>query len=153
MVAPFLAQAVAADAQAKALDLYCGHGNVVSALVTAGADVTGLDLSRAMLDMARASVPEARFVDGDAMELPFAEAAFDAMTIGFEMPHVQDPPRVLAEARRHSRHRSAIAASPSWISRTIPASVAAEARDYLWGDPPSERRRSMASRRLRTSSR
>jgi SAM-dependent methyltransferase len=100
MVVPTLVEAVRASAGIQALDLCCGHGNVAAGLVTAGARVTGLDFSPAMLDLARAAVPKARFVEGDAMALPFADASFDAVTIGFGMPHVPDPPHVLTEARR-----------------------------------------------------
>jgi SAM-dependent methyltransferase len=111
MVAPYLAQAVGATEDMEALDLCCGHGNVAAALVKEGAQVTGLDFSLEMLDMARATVPDARFVEGDAMDLPFADATFDAVTIGFGMPHVPDPPRVLAEARRVLRPGGRIAFS------------------------------------------
>ncbi len=100
MVVPHLVEAVEARPGINALDLCCGHGNVTSGLVKAGASVTGLDFSKAMLDMARAAVPVARFVEGDAMALNFEDASFDAVTIGFGMPHVPEPPRVVAEARR-----------------------------------------------------
>lgn len=84
----------------SALDLCCGHGIVAEGLVMTGARVTGLDFSPAMLDMARTRVPNAEFVEGDAMNLPFDDAAYSAVTIGFGMPHVPEPPRVMAEARR-----------------------------------------------------
>lgn len=100
MVVPHLVEAVGARPDIKALDLCCGHGNVTSGLVNAGAQVIGLDFSSAMLDMARANVPEAQFVEGDAMALDFDDASFDAVTIGFGMPHVPEPPKVLTEARR-----------------------------------------------------
>ena len=100
MVVPFLVEASGAGPSSKVLDLCCGHGNVTSGLFEAGAEVTGLDFSPAMLDMARTAVPGADFVEGDAMALSFADASFDAVTIGFGMPHVPEPPRVLAEARR-----------------------------------------------------
>ncbi|TDT77489.1 methyltransferase family protein [Litoreibacter halocynthiae] len=100
MVVPHLVDKVGAGFGMKTLDLCCGHGNVTAGLVRAGADATGLDFSRAMLAMARAAVPEARFVEGDAMALDFDDASFDAVTIGFGMPHVPDPPKVVAEARR-----------------------------------------------------
>lgn len=100
MVVPYLVAAVSAKSGMRALDLCCGHGNVSAGLVKAGAEVTGLDFSPAMLDMARTAVPEARFVEGDAMTLEFVDGSFDAVTIGFGMPHVPDPPKVLAEARR-----------------------------------------------------
>ena len=111
MVAPYLTQAVGGTKDMEALDLCCGHGNVAATLVKTGAGVTGLDFSLAMLDMARAAVPGARFVEGDAMNLPFTDASFDAVTIGFGMPHVPDPPSLLAEARRVMRPGGRIAFS------------------------------------------
>ena len=100
MVVPTLVEAASAGPGCKALDLCCGHGNVAAGLVKAGAQVTGLDFSPAMLEMARADVPEAQFVEGDAMALNFEDNAFDAVTIGFGIPHVPEPPKVIAEARR-----------------------------------------------------
>lgn len=82
------------------LDLCCGHGILAEAAVARGATVSGLDFSEAMLDMARERVPAARFLQGDAMALPFAAASFDAVTIGFGIPHVPDPPQVFSEVRR-----------------------------------------------------
>lgn len=100
MAVPHLVEAVRTETGTKALDLCCGHGNVAAGLVKAGAQVTGLDFSPAMLDMARANVPEATFIEGDALNLDFDDASFDAVTIGFGMPHVPDPPKVVAEVRR-----------------------------------------------------
>lgn len=100
MVVPHLVAAVRAGPEIKALDLCCGQGNVSAGLVAEGASVTGLDFSPAMLEMAQLAVPKAHFIEGDAMSLSFDAATFDAVTIGFGMPHVPDPPRVLSEARR-----------------------------------------------------
>ena len=100
MVVPALVEAVGAGPGVDALDLCCGQGNVAAGLLKAGAKVTGLDFSPAMLEMARAAVPEALFVEGDAMALSFEDQSFDAVTIGFGMPHVPDPPKVVAEAHR-----------------------------------------------------
>lgn len=84
----------------RVLDLCCGHGIISASLAEAGVLVTGLDFSPAMLRMARARVPEAEFVEGDAMALPFEADAFSGVTIGFGMPHVPEPPKVMAEAHR-----------------------------------------------------
>lgn len=97
---PRLVDAVRVRPDARVLDLCCGHGVVSAGLVAAGARVTGLDFSPAMLAMARDRVPAAEFIEGDAAALPFANASFDAVTIGLGVPHVPDPDRVLAEARR-----------------------------------------------------
>ncbi|PZX11884.1 methyltransferase family protein [Palleronia aestuarii] len=97
---PFLISAVHARVGAHVLDLCCGHGIVARGLVEAGAKVTGLDFSPAMLAMARERVPEAELIEGDAADLPFADGTFEAVTIGLGMPHVPDPDAVLREARR-----------------------------------------------------
>ena len=97
---PAFVEAVRAGPAARLLDLCSGHGNVARGLVAAGADVTGLDFSPAMVALARAAVPEARFVEGDAGALPFEAATFDGVTMGFGMPHVPDPEQVMREARR-----------------------------------------------------
>ena len=97
---PGMVGAAALAPGAAALDVCTGHGIVARGLVDAGATVTGLDFSGAMLDMARAAVPGAAFVQGDAMDLPFENRSFDALTIGFGVPHIPDPARALAEAHR-----------------------------------------------------
>lgn len=100
MAVPALVAECAARRDAIALDLCCGHGIVARGLVALGAKVIGCDFSPAMLRIARSSVLGAQFVEGDATALPFEDASFDAVTIGFGMPHVPDPPAVMAEARR-----------------------------------------------------
>lgn len=97
---PATLRAVAAEPGKQALDLCCGPGLITGALVAAGAEATGLDFSPAMLDLARATVPGARLVEGDAGDLPFEDDSFDIVTIGFGMPHLPDPEKVLAEAKR-----------------------------------------------------
>ena len=59
------------------LDFGCGAGRIAAALVRHGARVTGVDVSAAMLAIARARVPGAAFVLGDGATLPLPDAAFD----------------------------------------------------------------------------
>ena len=84
----------------RLLDLCSGHGNVAKGLSRAGAEVIGLDFSPAMIALAKANVPNAEFLEGDAGNLPFESGRFDGVTMGFGMPHVPEPARVIAEARR-----------------------------------------------------
>jgi SAM-dependent methyltransferase len=100
MVVPHLVCAVAVGRGDAALDLCCGHGNVSAGLAQAGGRVTGLDFSPVMIGFAREAVPDVTFVEGDAMNLPFEDGSFDAVTIGFGMPHLPDPAAALHEARR-----------------------------------------------------
>ncbi|MHA3976584.1 class I SAM-dependent methyltransferase [Halovulum sp. GXIMD14794] len=59
---------------ATVLDLGCGSGIPIAAdLVRRGFKVTGVDCAEPMLDIARCSVPEARFVRADMRMLDLAE--------------------------------------------------------------------------------
>lgn len=100
VVAAGLAENVDAQEKLKVLDLCSGHGVVSAALVERGAQVTGLDFSEAMIELAQASAPKARFVLGDAMNVQFPDQSFDAVTIGFGVPHFPSHERGLAEAAR-----------------------------------------------------
>lgn len=100
LVARTLADAVLTEPRSKVLDLCTGHGVVAAELSARGATVTGLDFSAAMISLAQRAVPDASFVHGDAMSMEFADNSFDAVTIGFGVPHFPDPERGLAEAAR-----------------------------------------------------
>lgn len=100
IVVPKLTEAIRTAPGVRVLYLCYRHGNVSASLVGGGVSMTRLDFSPAMLDVARNAVPEACFVEGDAMDLPFEHAAFDAVTIGFGMPHIPEPPKALREVRR-----------------------------------------------------
>jgi demethylmenaquinone methyltransferase / 2-methoxy-6-polyprenyl-1,4-benzoquinol methylase len=76
----------------KALDLCCGTGDIAFALRAAGAEVAGVDFSRAMLAVAEKRARETpangaarpvQFMEGDALRLAFDNAAFDVVTIGY----------------------------------------------------------------------
>jgi SAM-dependent methyltransferase len=97
---PALLQAAGIRPGIRLLDVACGPGATSAAAVTAGAHVTGVDFSPAMIDVARKSCPEADFHVADAEELPFADAAFDAVVANFGIHHVEYPERAIAQARR-----------------------------------------------------
>lgn len=108
---PVLADAARAGPGRRVLDICCGQGNVLEGLAIRGTDATGLDFSPVMLAMAQKRCPGVPLIEGDAGNLPFEAGAFDAVTCGFGMPHVPDPPRVLAEARRVLRQGGVLAYS------------------------------------------
>lgn len=66
--------------------------------------ITGIDLSPAMLDVARQRAAElGRHVDlrqGDAHHLPFDDAAFDTVVCTFSLCNIPDPHRAVSEMRR-----------------------------------------------------
>ena len=85
---------------ATALDVCCGQGIVAGGLASAGASVTGLDFSPAMLELARAGHPDIEFVEGDATSLPYDDQSFDIVTMGFGILHIPDSQAALKEAFR-----------------------------------------------------
>jgi SAM-dependent methyltransferase len=64
----------------RLLDAGCGAGLLALLAGLRGARVTALDASAALLDIARARLPEADVREGDLEALPFADAAFDSVT-------------------------------------------------------------------------
>ena len=73
----------------EVLDAGCGAGVPVAVfLVDAGFRVTGVDLSAAMLDLARSHVPEARLLQMDMRRLGFAEPGFDGICAFYSLFHV-----------------------------------------------------------------
>ncbi len=65
------------DPHAKILDLCCGSGQVTGILLEHSDDVTGLDVSPLSLSRCRRNVPQAKYVEALAEEMPFAEGEFD----------------------------------------------------------------------------
>jgi demethylmenaquinone methyltransferase/2-methoxy-6-polyprenyl-1,4-benzoquinol methylase len=83
------------------LDAACGTGDLAVAALKAGAGtVTGLDFSERMLERARRKSDRIAFVQGDMLALPFADATFDAATVGFGVRNVVDLELALRELRR-----------------------------------------------------
>jgi demethylmenaquinone methyltransferase/2-methoxy-6-polyprenyl-1,4-benzoquinol methylase len=84
----------------RALDVCCGTGDLAIAAERVGGVVTGLDFSARMLERARAKSGEVEWIQGDALALPFADASFDAATVGFGVRNLDDLERGLRELRR-----------------------------------------------------
>lgn len=87
----------------RTLDVATGTGDMAIELarrVMPGGDVIGTDFSEAMLDRARSKAPQLRFEWGDALELPYPDASFDAATVGFGARNFSDLRRGLREMTR-----------------------------------------------------
>jgi SAM-dependent methyltransferase len=63
----------------KLLDAPCGNGRIACELASRGFEVTGLDATRALLDVARASSSAVAWQEGDMRDLAWTDA-FDAIT-------------------------------------------------------------------------
>ena len=87
----------------SALDVATGTGDLAVELagrVGPGGRVVGLDFSEAMLELARAKAPSIHFEAGNALELPFPDAEFEAATVGFGARNFDDLSRGLEEMAR-----------------------------------------------------
>jgi demethylmenaquinone methyltransferase / 2-methoxy-6-polyprenyl-1,4-benzoquinol methylase len=100
-----VARAVAARPGERVLDVAAGTGTSSLVFTAAGADCVACDFSLGMLTVGKGRRDRTglRFVAGDAMRLPFRDAAFDAVTISFGLRNVAGHQAALAEFRRVTR--------------------------------------------------
>ena len=84
----------------EVLDAACGTGRWASYLAGRGHTVVGVDRSPAMLDLARAKLPDARFELGDLADLPLPDASVDAAVCALALVHVADPAAAIGELAR-----------------------------------------------------
>jgi len=94
-----LTSTLAALAPARTLDVACGTGFLTQHL---RGEITGLDQSASMLELAQAKIPEVQFIHGDALDLPFAGDTFERVLTSFFYGHLEEDDRkaFLREARR-----------------------------------------------------
>jgi ubiquinone/menaquinone biosynthesis C-methylase UbiE len=97
---PPLLDAVGVGAGVRLLDVATGPGYAAAAAAERGAEVTAIDFAPAMVAEAQRRHPAVDFRAGDAEELPFAEASYDAVIMNFGLLHLGRPERGLAEAHR-----------------------------------------------------
>jgi demethylmenaquinone methyltransferase/2-methoxy-6-polyprenyl-1,4-benzoquinol methylase len=84
----------------RVLDACCGTGDLALEAERAGGRVTGLDFSERMLERAGRKSASVEWVRGDVLSLPFADASFDAATVGFGIRNVEDLEGGLRELAR-----------------------------------------------------
>jgi 2-polyprenyl-6-hydroxyphenyl methylase/3-demethylubiquinone-9 3-methyltransferase len=102
---PWVAATIAATFGKRAcdvLDIGCGGGFLANALAERAHHVTGLDASQPALAIAAAhdATKSVKYLAGDALALPFADASFDAVCQMDFLEHVDDPARAIAQAGR-----------------------------------------------------
>jgi SAM-dependent methyltransferase len=107
LVAETLVEALDLRATQRVLDVATGSGNAALAAARRGATVVGVDYVPALLDRARrradAEGVEAAFLDGDAEDLPFADASFDVVSSVFGAMFAPDQERTASELARVTR--------------------------------------------------
>jgi ubiquinone/menaquinone biosynthesis C-methylase UbiE len=84
---------------ARTVDVACGTGFLTRHLP---GEITGLDQSPSMLEVAAEQAPDAELVLGDGLSLPFADGSFERVFTSHFYGHLDDEDRTtfLAEARR-----------------------------------------------------
>jgi ubiquinone/menaquinone biosynthesis C-methylase UbiE len=87
------------------LDVACGPGILACAFAQVARHVTGIDLTPAMLDRARALQAErglenVTWKQGDVLPLPYGDGAFTLVVSRFAFHHLLEPGTVLKEMRR-----------------------------------------------------
>jgi SAM-dependent methyltransferase len=100
-----LVEASGAGPDDTALDVACGGGLVVCAFARVVRHATGIDITPAMIERARALQAEQGLANvswqvGDVLPLPFADGSFSIVTSRFAFHHFLDPAAVLAEMTR-----------------------------------------------------
>lgn len=104
-VGPRFATALGDAARGRLIDIACGPGVVTAALAPAATSIVALDATEQMLEKAKARCAKARlrnveFKNGNAENLPFAEAQFDGTVTRAAVHHFADPQRAFNEMFR-----------------------------------------------------
>ncbi|MGP0072319.1 MAG: class I SAM-dependent methyltransferase [Bryobacteraceae bacterium] len=124
---------------ASVLDVACGTGNLAIPAARQGAWVTGVDIAPNLLaqarDRAAAEGLQAVFEEGDAEQLPYADANFDVVMSMFGAMFGPRPDLVASELARVCRAGGTIAMA-NWIPRGFIAKQFAIGNRYA--PPPAE---------------
>jgi ubiquinone/menaquinone biosynthesis C-methylase UbiE len=113
IVGETLCEAAELDAGAQVLDVACGNGNAALAAAHRFCHVVGLDYVPSLLERAKERASAERlavdFVEGDAEELPFPSASFDAVISTFGVMFAPDQARAARELVRVTKPGGRIA--------------------------------------------
>jgi SAM-dependent methyltransferase len=101
MLAAFT-EVVRAGGGGPVADLGCGPGRITAHLAALGLDVHGVDLSSAMVDVARRTYPGLRFDEGSMTDLDLADGALAGIVAWYSVIHTPTDrlPEVFAEFAR-----------------------------------------------------
>lgn len=87
---------------AKVLDLCSGSGDLGRIVkdTMPGAEVFGVDFSENMIQIAKKKNPDIKYLNADALQLPFEDNYFDYIVMGFGLRNIPDKNRALSEIYR-----------------------------------------------------
>jgi ubiquinone/menaquinone biosynthesis C-methylase UbiE len=80
----------------RVADVGCGPGRVASFMAGGGLDPVGVDVSPAMLEIARGAHPDIHFEEGRLDNLPFGDGSLGGAVCWYSI--IYTPPRLLDEA-------------------------------------------------------
>lgn len=86
-------QGLTINSNTKVLDLCCGSGQGTQFLLKYSQNVTGLDASPLSLKRAQQNVPQARYVEAFAEDMPFVDNEFDIVHTSVAL-HEMEPPQL-----------------------------------------------------------
>jgi SAM-dependent methyltransferase len=129
--------AIGAAAGTRLLDIGCGAGMATHIAAARGADVSGLDATEALLEIARERTPGGDFRQGDMETLPFDDDGFNAVVSFNGVQFAGDPVAALREAGRISAPGATVAVA-TWGNpeRSDAPALMASYRDFLPAPPP-----------------
>ena len=84
----------------RIIEVGCGPGRGTLFMARRGLDLTAVDISPESLGLARRRAPAAKFVLASNLDLPFADAAFDAVVSDGVIHHTPDAYRSFSENAR-----------------------------------------------------
>jgi len=130
------------------LDVACGPGLVAAAFARVARHVTGIDLTPAMIERARALASERGLVNvtlqiGDVRPLPYDDGTFSLVVSRFAFHHFPDPGAVLREMARVCAPGGRVVVADTAVSPD-PARAAAFNRMERLRDPSHVRALSLA---------
>ena len=118
------------------LDLAAGTGTSSAPFKEQGALVFPTDLSMGMLQVGKQQQPELMFVNADALQLPYSDDVFDAVTISYGLRNVENTAEALTELLRATKPGGRILINEfstpvSWFLRFLYENVALRAVPLL----------------------
>lgn len=154
-----LVERAGVTAEDRVLDIGCGTGSVAIAAARRGADVSGLDITPAMLEDAAenaaiAGVDSIDWHEGTATDLPFDDDTFD-VTLSSLGHMYGDPPEAAARGLARVTRPGGEIGFTSWTPTSVYPALAGvvsarlSADDlpdfseppFMWGDPETVRQR------------